>query len=164
MSFDFCHKIFFDKNFDFYDKNHHFFLKIFLTTETGHCTASIINKNWVITAAHCLKDSPTSAIDLETVVRTFVVKIGMNTLVKRPTFRISDAFVPDPNADIVLIRLAMSIDFKKTNSGVVCLPPDGHREHQEQHFYKVNCYSAGFGFLGMNPITPAKYLQVLFSK
>ncbi|CAG5110261.1 Oidioi.mRNA.OKI2018_I69.chr2.g4677.t1.cds [Oikopleura dioica] len=83
----------------------------------------------------------------------------MNTLVKRPTFRISDAFVPDENADIVLIRLAMSIDFKKTNSGVVCLPPDGHREHQEQHFYKVNCYSAGFGFLGMNPITPAKYLQ-----
>ena len=135
-------------------------IQIFLTTVKGHCTASIINKNWVITAAHCLKDSPTSPINLEMVVRTFVVRLGMNTLVKRPTFRISDAFVPDETADIVLIRLAMSIDFKQTESGVVCLPPEGHKDYEEHHFYKVNCYSAGFGFLGMNPIRPAKYLQV----
>ena len=36
----------------------------------------------------------------------------------------------------VIIRLRRAIDFKKTGAGIVCLPPGGWKNYQEENFYR----------------------------
>jgi len=116
-------------------------------TGWGFCGASIINKDWIISAAHCTNEKPPrqiyvavgwsmrqSAIDKDTGRRVR----GIATDIKAADKALGRDFIPEiktdrknhpnyqfPHHDITLIRLARPIEYgteKVTYSRPICLP------------------------------------------
>jgi len=88
------------------------------------CGGSVINEDWIITAAHCLFDDigPTG---YSVAVRQYDVTqvedeivLGVAEYFKHPRY-------PIPGNDIALIRVAGRLDFSDGNVAPVCSPDEG---------------------------------------
>ncbi|XP_014863118.1 PREDICTED: brain-specific serine protease 4-like [Poecilia mexicana] len=132
-----------------------------ITTDSGkrkwHCSGSILNQKWVMTAGRCWDDELRTRWD-RTGVWVGTYELGMPSerymdvdIVDRlPEFRVAgNGFVND----IALIRLKYPLEFSKTVAPVI-LPKE-----DEIFDSSSECWIAGWGSIGKVPLPQTKAVQ-----
>ncbi|XP_040583570.1 chymotrypsin BI [Lepeophtheirus salmonis] len=130
---------------------HQFPWLAFVTTD-GHCTGSVLDENWIITAKHCIGS-----------VGVATIRVGAHskwaTEVHEPNMQIrtSSEFYESPTGDFALIKLESPLELNKYVRPV-CLPT---RADANKTFVGASTTITGWG---VNSFDKANYPELYFAK